>query len=357
MQRLLKSVLLGGLILALAGALTLLALRAFEQHQLNEQRRIKSPTGVDLLEQVPLGGVNQSIRIRGEDSKLPLLLFLDGGPGVPEMPFASANAELEKHFLVVHWDQRGAGKSFDPSIQPASMNVAQLVSDAEELVNRLRERFAQQQIFLAAHSTGSLVGVLLVQRAPQLFRAYVGISQVAKLQMTEKFLYDFATRSAAEKGNIKAQKELQEIGAPPFATAKKLQISQKWVNYFAPDKFGAVSFNRLRLAFFSPDYTLLDLIRTVRGAKFSFDHLWREFFAIDLFQQAPRLDVPVYFLEGRHDRIATGEVAEQYFRVLEAPRGKQLIWFEQSGHWPQLDEAAKFQKVMVESVLQENRPE
>lgn len=357
MQRLLKSVLTGGLFLALVLVVGLLALRAIEQHQTNSQRRIKTPTGVDLLEQVRLGGANQTVRIRGEDGKLPLLLFLDGGPGVPEMPFASANTELEKHFLVVHWDQRGAGKSFDPSIDPTSMNVAQLVSDAEELVNRLRARFGQQQIFLAAHSTGSVVGVFLVQRAPQLFRAYVGISQVANLQMTETFLYDFATRSAAEKGNIKALGELREIGAPPFATEKKLQISQKWVNYFAPDKFGAVSFNRLRLAFFSPDYSLPDLLRMARGAKFSFDHLWREFFAIDLFKQVPRLDLPVYFLEGRLDRVATGEIAEQYFRLLEAPRGKHLVWFEQSGHWPQLDEAAKFQDVMVEHVLKETRPE
>lgn len=196
-----------------------------------------------------------------------------------------------------------------------------------------------------------------MQREPRLSRAYVRISQIVNLQMTESFLYDFATRAAEKNSNAKAQKELHEIGAPPFATEKQLQVSQKWVNNFAPDKFAAVSFNRLRLAFFSPDYSLLDLVRLVRGAKFSFDRLWREFFAIDLFKQAPHLDVALYFLEGRSDRVATGEIAEQYFRALEAPRGKQLIWFEQSGHWPQLDEPEKFQEVMIERVLRENRSE
>lgn len=337
--------------LLLIAIAALLGWRTIRQQQIIAANKIIVPPGIDTLELVRLGDLDQWIRIRGQNDKLPLLLFLDGGPGVPEMPFASANAELEKHFIVVHWDQRGAGKSFAPDIPPASMNVEQLVRDAEELVNLLRGRLGQEQIFLAGHSSGSVVGVLLAQRRPQLFRAYIGISQVANLQMTETFLYSFASRAAAEQGDDQARKELEEIGAPPFASEKQLQVSQKWVNHFAPDKFGAVSFNRLRLAFFSPDYSLLDLVRLSRGAKFSFDHLWREFFAYDLFKQAPHLDIPVYFLEGRSDRVATGEIAQRYFDVLEAPRGKQLIWFEHSGHWPQLDESEKFQKVMTNRVL------
>ncbi|MDQ6655669.1 MAG: alpha/beta hydrolase, partial [Verrucomicrobiota bacterium] len=194
---------LSGLVVLLTSVFGLLTFRVVARHQAEKQRRIASPTGIDVMERVRLGDLDQWIRIRGQDSHLPLLLFLDGGPGVPEMPFAPANAELERHFLVVHWDQRGAGKSFDPAIPPASMNVAQLVSDAEELVNLLRHRFSQDQIFLAAHSTGSVLGVFLVQRDPQLFRAYIGISQVANLQMTETFLYNFATSAAVKVGDRK----------------------------------------------------------------------------------------------------------------------------------------------------------
>lgn len=336
---------------------TLFAWRMVRQHQFRSAHAFAVPPGIDESERVRLGGIEQTIRVRGRDAKLPLLLFLDGGPGIPELPFTYVDAELARHFIVVHWDQRGAGKSFDPNIPPASMNVAQLVHDAGELVDWLRDRYAQEQIFLAGHSTGTVIAVLLVQREPQLFRAYIGISQVADLQRTESFLYDLTTRAAAQQANKKAQAELREIGPPPFATVKQLQVSQKWVNHFAADDFAAISFNRVRLAFLSPDYRLLDLIRLLRGAKFSFDHLWREFFAIDLFQRVPRLDVPVYFLEGRRDRVATGEIAAQYLDALEAPRGKQLIWFEQSGHWPQLDEASKFQKAMVERVLAENPKE
>ena len=134
LKKLPKYVALGAPALILATVFGLFALRAIEQYKGKQQRRIQSATGIDLLEQVRLGGLAQSIRVRGKDSKLPLLLFLDGGPGVAEMAFASANSELEKHFIVVHWDQRGAGKSFNPAIPPASMNVARL-----EVVSKMSE--------------------------------------------------------------------------------------------------------------------------------------------------------------------------------------------------------------------------
>ncbi len=67
-----------------------------------------------------------------------------------------------------------------------------------------------------------------------------------------------------------------------------------------------------------------------------------------------RADVPVYFLLGRDDHVVTATVAEQYYRVLQAPRGKQRFWFEKSAHWPQSEEPEKFQQLMIERVLPEN---
>ncbi|MFN2475489.1 MAG: alpha/beta hydrolase [Chthoniobacterales bacterium] len=341
------------MLLAVAIA-SVLVWRSVRQHQANSARKIAVPPGVYSLEQVRLGGVAQWILIRGHDTSLPVILFLHGGPGVPEMPFEYVNALLEQHFIVVEWDQRGAGKSFDAKIAPESMRFDQLVSDARELVELLRARFGQAQIFLAAHSSGTVVGARLVAAAPQLFRAYVGISQVADMQQSEMFLYNLALRAAQTSSNREAQEELREIGPPPFADRRELQISQKWVNHFQPDALGAISSQRAKLMFLSPDSTLFDFVRLVRGVKFSFEHLWRELFAVDLFKELPRLEVPVYFVEGRHDRVVTGEVAAKYFDGLDAPRGKQLIWFENSGHWPQLDEPAKFQDTLVNRVLRDS---
>ncbi len=80
------------------------------------------------------------------------------------------------------------------------------------------------------------------------------------------------------------------------------------------------------------------------------------FYQINLFQQAPRLEVPVYFLLGRHDEVVTAPVAERYFNALIAPAGKRLIWFENSGHWPQFNERKKYRETLIEQVLRETMP-
>ncbi|HXM32358.1 MAG TPA: alpha/beta hydrolase, partial [Chthoniobacterales bacterium] len=76
------------------------------------------------------------------------------------------------------------------------------------------------------------------------------------------------------------------------------------------------------------------------------------FYRTDLLKQVPKLDVPVYFFLGRHDRTVTASaaMAERYFNALEAPRGKHLIWFEYSGHWLQLEEPKKFCATLEEQL-------
>lgn len=89
---------------------TLLLWRAVAQHRTADRIRISSTNGIDSIEKVQLGGLEQWIQIRGHDKSKPILLFLHGGPGFPQMPFAHLNAALEQHFVVVHWDQARGGE-------------------------------------------------------------------------------------------------------------------------------------------------------------------------------------------------------------------------------------------------------
>ena len=42
--------------------------------------------------------------------------------------------ELEKHFIVINWDQRGAGKSFSMKDFGANFTIEQFISDAKEVI-------------------------------------------------------------------------------------------------------------------------------------------------------------------------------------------------------------------------------
>src|SRR5689334_16441149 len=89
--------------------------------------RIRNKTGgtdnsIALLQKVKLGDLAQWIVVRGHDRDKPLLLFLHGGPGASQVgvqqKFLGA---LERSFVVVNWDQRGAGKSYSADIPPETM--------------------------------------------------------------------------------------------------------------------------------------------------------------------------------------------------------------------------------------------
>lgn len=342
------------MILLLAGLIVaLLALRAFWQHQAAQRIRISSPTGIDTLEKVRLGGVDQWILLRGWNRDNPVLLLMHGGPGFPCMPFAHVAGDLEKRFVVVHWDQRGAGKSYSPSIPDSSMNMKQFTEDTLELTDLLRGRFKQPRIFLGAHSWGSMIGALAVAQAPDRFSAYFAISQAANAPESERLMYRWALEKAAEAGNEKALSELKKLGPPPYERFGDYNTMTDWIARFSSAEHRPITRWRfVHLALESPFYSWADLVRIPLGAKFSFSRLWREaFYGTDLLKQAPRLDVPVFFFLGRHDHTATASPAmvERYFNALDAPRGKRLVWFEHSGHWPQLEEPERFQTELIQA--------
>jgi len=340
------------LTLLLVGAVvSLLALRAVRQHQVAERIKINSPTGIDSLEKIRLGGVDQWILIRGWNRENPVMLLLHGGPGFPGMPFAHVTVELEKRFVVVRWDQRGAGKSYSPSVPDSSMNMKQFVADTLELTDLLSRRFNQPRILLGAHSWGSMIAALAVAQSPDRFSAYLAVCQAANAPESERLIYRWALDKAAEEGNEKASSELKQLGPPPYERMADYHTMTGWIARFSGAEHPAITRWRfVRLALESPFYSWADLLRIPLGAKFSFSRLWREaFYDTDLFKQAPRLDVPVFFFLGRHDHTATASaaMAERYFEALEAPRGKRLIWFENSGHWPHLEEPERFQNELI----------
>lgn len=86
---------------------------------------------------------------------------------------------LEREFVMVHWDRRGAGKTFTEGTPTDSLSVTQEVSDTVELVNALRGRFSQSKVYLVGHSYGTFLGMIVAQLHPELFHAYVGIGQLA----------------------------------------------------------------------------------------------------------------------------------------------------------------------------------
>ena len=164
--------------------------RKYLQHKVSETRAIRSPNGIDSLEAVRIGDIDQWIEVRGQNVNNPILLFIHGGPGVAFIPMGSTFQDpWEKYFTVVQWDQRGAGKTYesnDKELQRRTMNLAQMEQDTVAVANYLRTRFKREKIFVVGHSWGSMLGLWLAHEHPEMVYAFVGTGQAVSMQQNEE---------------------------------------------------------------------------------------------------------------------------------------------------------------------------
>jgi pimeloyl-ACP methyl ester carboxylesterase len=257
---------------------------------------------------------------------------------MPAMYLAHAfQTELERHFVVVHWDRLGAGKSYDPSIPPDAMCVERELADARTLAERLRSRFGVAKIYLVGHSYGTYLGMLLAQRHPELFAAYVGAGQVTdparELAAQDRFLRE----KAAAAGN-------RELLA---ALARGDVDRERWLFEYGAELHAHQSFWPLvGIGLRSPEYRLSDVANVKRGVDFSHRHFKYDAISVPLTEAVVSLDLPVYFFLGRYDQTAPSALAAEYLERLRAPR-KRVVWFEESAHFPFLEEPAKFAAEMA----------
>ncbi|NLL38042.1 MAG: alpha/beta hydrolase [Clostridiales bacterium] len=306
---------------------------------------IRGDNAVAQLQQVTLNGRSEWISIRGEDKTNPVLLFLAGGPGGSQMAAVRHDlAELEKHFVVVNWDQAGSGKSYGAA-DIKDITVDTYIEDGYALTKYLCEEFGQEKIILVGESWGSALGIFLIDRAPELYHAFIGTGQMVSFLDTEIIDYEFAMEIARRSGDTKTVEKLEANGYPPYFGKDVTWKSATYLNYLSsymarnPDIHNG-GYNTFR-DLFSSEYGALDKINFFRGIVNTFNSVYPQLYDIDLRRDYPVVKVPVYFFLGRHDVNAPTSLAEEYFEILDAPE-KEIIWFEHSGHSPWINERDRF---------------
>jgi pimeloyl-ACP methyl ester carboxylesterase len=316
------------------------------------------PQGIDELARVDLGGWPQWISVRGADRAAPLLLWLHDGPGGPSgMVFSRTfDQELTRHFVVVHWDQRGTGKSYQAGMTEKNLTLAQLRADLVELVKHLRERFKRNKLVLVGHAWGATLGLWYAQHHPQDLYAYLGISQILDWKAHLQEAYKETLQRAEKTQRKEPMDALKGIGMPPYKSLEKLQILRRWIAefggyYHRPPPFGKM----LKASLGSPDYSLRELVRFNEGYAFSSTHLLPQ--AIEETRLGgERLGVPVLFVAGRYDLLTSGTQLQRYIKRLQAPF-KALIWFEEAGYAPHQEQPAQFDQLIRERLLPLTRPQ
>ncbi len=294
------------------------------------------PGGISRLEQVELGGVRQWISIRGADPHAPVLLFLHGGPGSANIAKLRLQVpELEQHFVVVNWDQPGAGKSTALNFDYGRLSIERMVSDAHELVMLLKSRFGVEKIYLMGFSAGTIIGLELASRYPQDFHAYIAVSQIVSPVEGERLSLEFVREAARRAGNAKASAELAAID-PAYTSEDwyhQVSIERSWLLHFGGVYHRSDSYSHeIRMLLQAQEYSFFDFCLWSSAMSRSLKQMWSEVMKVDFFTTVPELHVPVYFFAGRHDYNTPTELVERYSRQLVDPAGKHLVWFDNSAH-------------------------
>lgn len=309
------------------------------------------------ITKVQLGGLEQTVIIRGSSDKRPVLLFVHGGPGTAEFQLLRQRCpELEELFIVAHWEQRGSGLSFSPEIPPETMTIEQLVEDGAELSRYLSERFNQEKIFVMGHSWGSYLGARLAHRHPKLFKAFIGFGQLTHFIRSEQRSYDWLISKLREVGDQENAEALSEIPRPSAD-----YTAEDWGRYLSAhrplcQRHGGGnshyeewdSAKIMRLYDETPEYGEGGAEKVMLpGLNYSLQHLRREMSAANLIVGYTEFQLPVYILNGRHDYQTTHEIAYEYYQKIIAPK-KRFVTFELSAHTPFYDEPERFMEVVQE---------
>jgi len=289
--------------------------------------KVNAQTPIDTILHLNVGGIRQVVSLKSEDRSLPLLLYLHGGPGNAVAGYADRfTTELQKHFVIAHWDQRNSGRTLQLTIDTTQLHAHRLRDDAYIVVDELLRKFNHEKLYVAGHSWGTYLGFQLAKNHPEKLYAYFAVCPMIDQLESEQIALDLMLERARQSNNKKALTELSEVKIP-FTNGEQLYLHRKWLQDYMGSK---AKISRQQVV----DWAEMWL------------NVFNEASEELLSSSMPVLNCPVYFLLGRKDVQTNSKVAEKYYQMLTAPK-KGVYWFERSGHSLPTTEPEKFQQVMI----------
>ena len=307
---------------------------------------------------VEINGLKQGMFIKGDNKNSPVLLFLHGGPAMPEYGMTQKYPTyLEKYFVVCWYEQRNAGLSYNKNTNLEELTVENIVLDTLEISNYLRERFNKDKIYLMGHSWGTLIGIKAVYQNPELFNAYIGVAQIANQLKSEQIAFEFMLEEYRNLGNKSMVKKLEKYNIPDCNS-----ISIKYAKF--RDKpmheLGIGSMREMKSVIsgiFLPimgnkEYTFSEKVNIWRAKSICLNktNLWETMINKDLTKEITEINIPIYFFHGIYDYTVNYTLAKEYFNIINTPV-KGFYTFSKSAHSPIFEEPEKVGRIILEDVL------
>lgn len=313
---------------------------------------------------VKVNGAVQGMFIRGKDRKNPILLFIHGGPGVPEYFLNEAcQTGLENHFTVCWWESRGSGLSYSQGYPAGDITTNKLIEDTISVTEYLKNRFGKDKIYLMGHSFGTLVGLRAAAKRPDLYYAYIGMAQAVGNELggtkSNTLTYEYMSlvfKSRSDGASLKKLDRYSDKNNDGTVTFKQNCLGQL-DNLKHKAGCGTMhNMDSVITGIFLPQmnskcYTLSEKINYWRGKAFMrFTPVYKEFVETNLFEESLHFTIPIYFFSGIYDYTCPYPLTLEYFKTLDAPL-KGFYTFNSSAHSPLWEEPDQAIKILLADVV------
>jgi pimeloyl-ACP methyl ester carboxylesterase len=301
-----------------------------------------------------INGSKQGMFIKGNNLDNPILLYLHGG--MPDYFLTEKYpTQLEDNFIMVWWEQRNCGISYNSGSSENSTSIEQLVDDTIFLTKYLLKRFNKKKIYLMGHSGGTFLGVYVIDKAPEIYEAYIGIAQMSDQLQSEKLAYDYMLNKYREMNN---QKMIQQFESYNFNDNQNIPEEYLKIRDNAMHELGIGTMRNMRnivTDLFLPsllfsEYSITEKYHLWAGkSKSGISQNWTAMSRTNLIETKNNFKVPIYFFHGLYDYTCSYELAKKYFDKINAPI-KGFCTFDQSAHSPLFEEPEKMNKILINDV-------
>ena len=312
--------------------------------------KIQGRNSISELRSVAINGADLTVLIRGTDKNNPVLIFVHGGPCCSEIPYVRKyQDELEKDFTIVHYDQRGSGRSYKASQDYSDVTAKTHVDDLIALTEYVEDCLNKDKVILLGHSFGTYIATQAAAQRPDLYEAYVGIGQMSDTIKSELNTLDKLIAAAEEKGD-KADAEALKNLKPSIQSGTAIVPRDYVRKYgFAARKIDD-NLDYVLAFLFGTEYNLSDAAGFYMASAKYQDALVMEGLTHPITEIVTDLDIPVYFVMGKYDGMTSPEAAKEYLVSLGGEGAREMVIYEKSAHYPQFEEKEAFSKWMRETL-------
>lgn len=312
---------------------------------------ITRPLAIDRTVTLTINGSTQRVRMCADRAGLPPLLVVQAGPGLPvlhEVPKFQRRLNLERHFLVNYWEQRGCGVASRDDA--ARVSLRRQVDDLRAVLRWLRHETHQTSVLFGI-SVGGTIALRAAADHLDHARAVIAISPDVQTAMSDACVYTFLEDQCTRSSSRRLRRRVTKLGTPPYVDTAALRRRASLLADLGTIEHGATFSTLLRQMLFSlvRTYGVVGAARALRNLDLVQRTLMPELVLLDLIANPPGVAIPVHYVFGERDALTPASFVTQLPKAIAAP-GSTVTYLRDAGHMAHFDQPEVVRSIAIKAI-------